>query len=366
MSNEVENNKNTYVAIMAGGIGSRFWPVSRVGHPKQFLDILGVGKTLIQQTFERFARMVPVENIYVVTANEYINITREQLPEIPEANIIGEPFRKNTAPCIAYISFKLQQINPEASLIIAPADHLILQEEKFLQICSEALTFVNQKNALLTIGIQPTYPNTGYGYIQHDSAEAAPGVYKVKTFTEKPNLELAKTFVASGDFMWNSGIFIWKVKNGLDAFQNHMPEMFDLFTADADKLNTPDEHLAIEAIYPQCSNISIDFGVMEKANNVYVIPSQFGWSDLGTWNSAWENMEKDYFENAVAGEKVIVFDSNRCVVHVPDNKLVVLQGLEDYIVADTKDVLLICRKEKEQAIKEYVGEVKRNTGEKFL
>ncbi|HEU4901955.1 MAG TPA: mannose-1-phosphate guanylyltransferase [Flavisolibacter sp.] len=359
-------NSNTYVAIMAGGIGSRFWPVSRVGRPKQFLDILGIGRTLIQQTFDRFARLVPVENIYVVTANEYLGITKEQLPLLPVENIIGEPFRKNTAPCIAYISFKLQQLNPESSLIIAPADHLILQEDKFLEVCNEALDFVNGKNALLTIGIQPTYPNTGYGYIQHDTREAAPGVYKVKTFTEKPNLELAKTFLASGDFLWNSGIFIWKVQNGLEAFHTYMPEMYEAFASDVEKLNTVEEKAAIESIYPQCSNISIDFGVMEKANNVYVIPSSFGWSDLGTWNSAWENMEKDYFDNAVAGDKVIVFDSNKCVVHVPDEKLVVLQGLEDYIIADTKDVLLICKKEKEQAIKEYVAEVKRNTGEKFL
>lgn len=361
-----EANKNTYIAIMAGGIGSRFWPISRVGHPKQFLDILGAGRTLIQQTYDRFVRMVPAENIYVVTANEYMAITKEQLPELPVENIIGEPFRKNTAPCIAYISFKLQRLNPEASLIIAPADHLILQEDRFLEVCEDALKFVNHFNALVTIGIKPTYPNTGYGYIQHEDAPATPGVHKVKTFTEKPNLELARTFLSSGDFLWNSGIFIWKTKNGLDAFQKHMPEMYELFVSEEEKLNTPEEKAVIETIYPQCPNTSIDFGVMEKANNVYVIPSSFGWSDLGTWNSAWENMEKDYFENAVAGEKVIVFDSNKCVVHVPDNKLVVLQGLEDFIVADTKDVLLICKKEKEQDIKEYVAEVKRNTGEKFL
>jgi mannose-1-phosphate guanylyltransferase len=309
---------------------------------------------------------VPAENIYIVTANEYVDITKEQLPQLPVENIIGEPFRKNTAPCIAYISFKLQRMNPEATLLVAPADHLILQEDKFLDVCNDALKFVNHFNALLTIGITPTYPNTGYGYIQHEDAPATPGVHKVKTFTEKPNLELAKTFMASGDFLWNSGIFIWKTKNGLDAFQKHMPEMYELFTAEEEKLNTDEEKAVIETIYPQCPNTSIDFGVMEKAANVFVIPSSFGWSDLGTWNSAWENMEKDYFENAVAGEKVIVFDTSKCVVHVPDEKLVVLQGLEDFIVADTKDVLLICKKEKEQAIKEYVAEVKRNTGEKFL
>jgi mannose-1-phosphate guanylyltransferase len=354
------------VAIMAGGIGSRFWPLSRVNYPKQFLDILGTGKTLIQQTYERFRKIVPAENIFVVTANEYIDITKEQLPELPTANILGEPFRKNTAPCIAYISFKLQLLNPEASLIIAPADHLILQEDRFLEICKEALGFVNHFNALVTIGIKPTYPNTGYGYIQHEDQEAVPSVHKVKTFTEKPNKELAVTFIKSGDFLWNSGIFVWQVKRGIEAFQQHMPEMYELFSSEQDTLNTSQEKHTIESIYPQCSNISIDFGVMEKADNVFVIPGSFGWSDLGTWNSAWENMEKDYLDNAVAGNNVIVFDASKNVVNVPDEKLVVLQGLEDYIIADTKDVLLICQKEKEQEIKDYVAEVKRNKGEKFL
>jgi len=362
----LEKNRNTYVAIMAGGIGSRFWPLSRVNHPKQFLDILGTGKTLIQQTFERFSKLVPLENIYVITANEYIGITTEQLPLLPPGNILGEPFRKNTAACIAYISFKLQGLNPEAALIIAPADHLILNEDKFHQVSLHALEFVNHFNALVTIGIKPAYPNTGYGYIQHEGIEVTPSVCKVKTFTEKPNRELAETFIKSGDFLWNSGIFVWQIRRGIEAFQKHLPEMFELFAAEADKLNTGEEKKVIEEIYPQCANISIDFGIMEKADNVYVIPAAFGWSDLGTWNSAWENMEKDYLENAVAGDGVIVFDATRCVVHVPDDKLVVLQGLDNYIVADTKDVLLICHKEKEQEIKDYVAEVKRNKGDKFL
>jgi len=366
MENEVQKDPNTYVAIMAGGIGSRFWPLSRVNHPKQFLDILGTGKTLIQQTFERFTKLVPVENIYVVTANEYLGVTQQQLPNLPKENILGEPFRKNTAPCIAYISFKLQELNPNASLIIAPADHLILNQDRFLEICKDAIQFSNQFNALVTIGITPTYANTGYGYIQHESAETFPSVYKVKTFTEKPNKELAQTFLASGDFLWNSGIFIWKVQTGIDAFQKHLPEIYEVFSAEKERLNTDEEKIALEGIYPQCTSISIDFGVMEKANNVYVIPGSFGWSDLGTWASAWENMEKDYLENAVAGEHVIVFDTNKCVVNVPNEKLVVLQGLDDYIVVDTKDVLLICHKEKEQEIKEYVAEVKRNKGDKFL
>jgi mannose-1-phosphate guanylyltransferase len=357
---------NTYVAIMAGGIGSRFWPLSRVNHPKQFLDILGTGRTLIQQTFDRFTKLVPVENIFVVTANEYLGVTREQLPQLPKENVLGEPFRKNTAPCIAYISFKLQELNPEASLIVAPADHLILNEPRFLEVCNDALHFVNHFNSLVTIGITPTYPNTGYGYIQHESIEAVPSVFKVKTFTEKPNKELAKTFLSSGDFLWNSGIFIWKIKNGLDAFHKHLPEVYEVFHSEKEKLNSDQEKQMLESIYPQCPNISVDFGVMEKADNVYVIPASFGWSDLGTWNSAWDNMEKDYFENAVAGDNVIVFDTSKSVVHVPDEKLVVLQGLDDFIIVDTKDVLLICTKDKEQEIKEYVAEVKRNRGDKFL
>ncbi len=363
---ETKDNSNIYIAIMAGGIGSRFWPLSRVNYPKQFLDILGTGKTLIQQTFDRFTKLVPTENIFVITANEYLEIVKEQLPSISHDNILGEPFRKNTAPCIAYINFKLQKLNPEASLIVAPADHLVLDEEKFLGVCHQAISFVNHFNALITIGIQPSYPNTGYGYIQHDALEATPSVFKVKTFTEKPNKELAETFIASGDFLWNSGIFVWQVKRGIQAFQMHMPEMYELFSSEDDKMNTAEEKSAIETIYPQCTNISIDFGIMEKAENVYVIPASFGWSDLGTWNSAWENMEKDYLENAVAGKNVVVYDSNKCVINVPDEKLVVIQGLDDYIVADTKDVLLICKKEKEQEIKEYVSEIKRNKGDRFL
>ncbi len=358
--------QNIYVAIMAGGIGSRFWPVSRVGHPKQFIDILGTGKTLVQQTLERFRKLVPLENIFVVTAKEYTNITREQLPDLPHENIISEPFRKNTAPCIGYISFKIKQKDPDGALIVAPADHLILDEELFLAACDEALSFADHFNALVTLGIKPTYPNTGYGYIQHEDVEAAPSFYKVKTFTEKPNLELAKTFLSSGDFLWNSGIFIWKVSAITIAFQKYLPEMYDLFIGEEDKLNTGEEERAIENIYPQCSNISIDFGIMEKADNVFVIPASFGWSDLGTWNSAWENMEKDYWENAVAGKRVMVIDATKCVVHTSDEKLVVLQGLNNFIIVDTKDVLLICEKEKEQEIKQYVAEVKRNMGDKFL
>ncbi|MBY0534975.1 MAG: mannose-1-phosphate guanylyltransferase [Chitinophagaceae bacterium] len=359
-------NKNQYVAIMAGGIGSRFWPMSRTNLPKQFLDILNTGKTLIQATYDRFAAFIPAENIYVVTSNEYINIVKKQLPQLPLQNILGEPSRKNTAPCIAYISFKVQELDPNGTLIVAPADHLILDNIAFTKVCLEALSFVQKHNALITLGIKPTYPNTGYGYIQYEQQEVANNVYKVKTFTEKPNLELAKAFISSGEFLWNAGIFVWQVKNVIKAFEKFLPEMYDVFHAEREFFNTTEEVTAINRIYPQCTNISIDFGIMEKADNVYVIPSSFGWSDLGTWNSAYENLEKDYLENAVAGDNVIVFDSLRNMVHSQNDKLVVLQGLEDFIVVDSDDVLLICKREKEQDIKEYVAEVKRNKGDKYL
>jgi mannose-1-phosphate guanylyltransferase len=351
---------------MAGGIGSRFWPMSRANYPKQFLDILNTGKTLIQATFERFTNFIPAENIYVVTTQEYVNIVKKQLPKLPIQNILGEPSRKNTAPCIAYISFKLQQLDPKASLIVAPSDHLILDNVAFTKVCLEALSFVNKHNAFITLGIKPAYPNTGYGYIQYEQHAVTDNVYKVKTFTEKPNLELAKAFISSGEFLWNAGIFVWQVKNIIGAFEKHLPEMYDVFVAEKEKFNTPEEQAALQQVYPLCTNISIDFGIMEKADNVYVIPSSFGWSDLGTWNSAYENLEKDYFSNAVAGNNVMAFETQRCMVHTPNDKLILLQGLEDYIIVDTKDVLLICKKEKEQDIKDYVAEVKRNKGEKFL
>jgi mannose-1-phosphate guanylyltransferase len=359
-------NKNHYVAIMAGGIGSRFWPMSRTGFPKQFLDILHTGRTLIQATYDRYLQFIPNKNIYIVTSFDYKEIVAAQLPDLPAENILCEPSRKNTAPCIAYIAYKLQQLSYDGLLICAPADHLILDAPAFKKVCMDAFKFVNNINALVTLGIKPTYPNTGYGYIQHEPLPVADSMYKVKTFTEKPNLELAKTFLASGDFLWNAGIFVWKVKNIIKAFEKFLPEMNDLFVAEHEHFNTANEQEAIDRIYPQCTNISIDYGIMEKADNVYVMPSSFGWSDLGTWNSAYENMEKDYFGNAVAGKTVMVIDATKNVVHVDDKKLVLLQGLDDFIIVDTKDVLLICKKEKEQEIKEYVAEVKRNIGDKFL
>ena len=359
-------NNNHYVAIMAGGIGSRFWPMSRAHYPKQFLDILGIGRTLIQNTYDRFARFIPAANIYVVTSEEYRLIVKEQLPELKDSNILCEPSRKNTAPCIAYISYKLNEINQDGALICAPADHLILDDKAFNKVCLEALDFVSKHKALITLGVKPTNPNTGYGYIQYDQQGVSDNVFKVKTFTEKPNLELARTFLASGDFLWNAGIFVWQVTNIVQAFTKYLPEIAEVFEAEKGNLNGAGEKKAIERIYPQCTNISIDYGIMEKANNVYLIPSSFGWSDLGTWNSAYENMDKDYLGNAVSGDNVMVIDATRCMVHSKNEKLYLLQGMDDYILVDTEDVLMICKKDKEQEIKEYVAEVKRNRGEKFL
>lgn len=359
-------NQHSYAVIMAGGVGSRFWPKSRTTFPKQFLDILNSGKTLIQWTYERFATFIPNENIFVVTFDEYIPLVQEQLPQLPFENIVAEPSRKNTAPCIAYISFKLKQKDKEAVVIVSPSDQLVLNLDVFENTVLKALHFAEHSNALVTLGIKPTYPNTGYGYIQYETEPVAEDIYPVKTFTEKPDLELAKTFFASGDFLWNAGIFIWKNTSILEAFEKYQPEMYELFAAEEMHMNTKEERTAIEHIYPLCTSLSIDYAIMEKADNVFVIPGTFGWSDLGTWNSAYDNLEKDYLGNAVSANNVIVIDAVKCMVSAPNDKLVVLQGLNNFIVVDTEDVLLICEKEKEQEIKEYVAEIKRNKGEKYL
>lgn len=356
----------TYVVIMAGGVGSRFWPVSRTDYPKQFLDILGTGETLIQQTFKRFENLVPDENIYVVTSSDYVELVEKQLPFIKRENILGEPERKNTAPCIAYATFRILQRDPQASVIVAPSDHLIMDQSQFEATCTTALEFAEKNDALVTIGIRPSYPNTGYGYIHFDNSTINADVHPIQSFTEKPDARLATQFVNSGEYLWNSGIFVWKAQSIVKALEQFLPDLHQLFNEKHTWLGTSFERLLIADIYTRCNNISIDFGVMEKASNVFVIPASFRWSDLGTWNSAWENMGKDECHNAVAGNDVMVIDTTKCVIHASDNKLVVLQGLQEYIVVDTKDVLLICQKEKEQEIKNYVSEVKKIKGDRYL
>lgn len=358
--------RSTYVIIMAGGIGSRFWPVSRTDYPKQFLDILGTGETLIQQTFKRFEKLAPAENIYVVTSTDYTGIVEKQLPILPKENILSEPERKNTGPCIAYASFKILQRDANASIIVAPADHLILDQQDFETVCIQALQFIDTHDALLTIGITPSFANTGYGYIQFNKEATQPGVHKVISFTEKPDAQRAKKFVSSGEYLWNSGIFVWKARSIINSIETYLGDLYQLFKEKQSWLGTSFERLMVADIYAVCENISIDVAVMEKAKNVYLIPASFRWSDLGTWNSAWENMGKDVSDNAVAGNGVLVIDTAQCVVHASDEKLVVLQGLQNYIVVDTTDVLLICQKEKEQDIKNYVSEVKKLKGDRYL
>jgi mannose-1-phosphate guanylyltransferase len=360
-------NKNYYAIIMAGGIGSRFWPISRTAHPKQFIDILGTGKTLIQNTYDRFLKVCPKENIYVVTNEIYTGLVKQQLPDMADHQILTEPVMRNTAPCIAYGSFKIESLNPDAAIVVAPSDHLILDEAAFVEAIEKSLKAAAENNCLVTLGIKPSRPDTGYGYIQFTDKTVNEEFHKVKTFTEKPTLEIAKTFLQSGDFLWNAGIFVWTAKAIVSAFGEHLPEMHEIFSDARPVYNTDDEKGTIHKSYAHCANISIDYGIMEKADNVYVLPSEFGWSDLGTWASIYELADKDYVGNAVIpSEKVIMYDSSNCMVNVPGEKLVILQGLHDFIVVEANNTLLICPRDQEQNIKKVVADVKQQFGTKYI
>jgi len=360
---------NTYCVIMAGGIGSRFWPLSKSNMPKQFLDILGTGRTFIQQTYDRFTRICPNENFFIVTSVDYKDLVMKQLPELQESQILLEPLRRNTAPCIAYASCKIQKINPNANIIVAPSDHHIQQEDVFLEEIRKALEFASKNDALLTLGIQPNRPETGYGYIQIESSKAIGAVenlHKVKTFTEKPDLELAKIFIESGEFFWNSGIFIWSLQSILKAFHKHLNSVSELFERGSKLYGTSDEIPFLNKTYSECQNISIDYGIMEKATNVYVLCSDFGWSDLGTWGSLYENSNKDFQGNVVSGKNVMLYGAKDCIVNMPNEKLVVLHGLDGYIVVESEETLLVCRKEDEQQIRQFVNDVRMNKGEQYI
>lgn len=360
-------NQDLFCVIMAGGAGTRFWPISRASYPKQFIDILGTGRTLLQQTFDRFSKICPVENIYIVTSIEYKEITLNQLPQIVESQVLLEPARKNTAPCIAYANFRIQSINPDAKIIVAPSDHLIMNEAAFIETIQKGVEFVSKQNSLLTLGIEPTRPDTGYGYIQinKEDSDTLQKIKKVKTFTEKPDIELARFFVQSGEFYWNSGIFIWSLKAIQQAFSTYLEDVYSAFYERVEVFGTPDELKAIEEIYPTCRNVSIDYGVMEKAPNVYVLGSQFGWSDLGTWSSLFDHSPKTDANNALVGN-ILTYQTTDSVIKVPEGKLVVVQGLHDYIVIDTKDALLICNKNEEQQIRNFVNDIKVQKGERFI
>lgn len=362
-------NKNNYTVIMAGGIGERFWPVSKYTRPKQFIDILGTGKTLIQQTYERFLEVCMPENIFIVTNKIYKDLTLEQLPGIKENQVICEPTRKNTAPCIAYAAHKIGDINPKANIVVSPSDHIIFKEHIFIDIIKSALQTAEEKDWLFTLGIKPSRPDTGYGYIQYVDKTGFKGdsrLKKVKTFTEKPNQELAESFLKSGDFLWNSGIFIWSYNAIIEAFEKYQHEINYIFKEAIGKYNTPEEEAYMETAYTACKSISIDYAIMEKADNVHVYISDFDWSDLGTWGSLYDVREKNDDSNAVVGKNVMTYDTKNCIINMPDEKITVLQGLDDYIIAEYDNALLVCKKSQEQQIRKFVNDIKLQKGDKHI
>lgn len=350
---------------MAGGVGSRFWPGSREARPKQFLDMLGVGKSLLRLTFERFLPICPASNIFIVTNAAYKDLIKSQLPEIDDNQILCEPSRNNTGPCVAYTAFKLAALDPKANFVIAPSDHIVLKEQVFLEKISQALDFASKNDALVTLGLQPSRPDTGYGYIQF-GAEATAGVRKVQRFTEKPDADTARQFIESGEYLWNAGIFIWNVQTVLKAYQNLAPEIHSILAEGQAVYNTAGEQDFINRRYPDTPNISVDFAIMEGASNVYTVPADFGWSDLGTWASLHQECPRDENDNVLQGDFIIALDVDNCLVRAPQGKLVVLKDVSDYIIVDEPDVLLIYPKSKEQEIKQVTALVKKRFDGKYL
>ena len=350
---------------MCGGIGSRFWPYSRQDMPKQFIDFFGTGRSLLQMTYDRILPLVPAENILVVTNRRYAELVKQQLPAVKDSQILLEPDRRNTAPCIAWAAYHIAALDPEATMIVTPSDHLITRETVFHECVNRGFEFVESNEALLTLGITPTRPETGYGYIQIGK-EIEPGLMKVKTFTEKPDLELAQVFIDSGEFFWNAGIFLWRVSAIKDALHRYLPDLTGQFDAGLEYFATPEEKRFIDNAFPACPSISIDFGVMEKADNVYVEIVDLGWSDLGTWGSPYENSPKNLANNVTQKCKVVAYNSTGNIFMAPDDKLVVVNGLKDFVVADAGDVLMICPKSEEQKIRQMVNEVELRFDDKYM
>ncbi len=360
------NSKN-FCIIMAGGVGARFWPLSRTSLPKQFLDIMGTGRSFIRATFERFSPMIPVENFLVVTSEKYCSLVLEHIPELNPSQVLCEPLRRNTAPCMAYASYKILKQCPDANIVVTPADHLVLDNIEFSRVVAQGLEFIDGNEKLLTIGISPTRAETGYGYIQHNCITCNEGIMQVKTFTEKPNKELAEAFVKSGDFLWNSGIFIWSLKAIIYALEKYLPQIARNFERGMPYYSTPEEKDFIEQLYPECENISIDYGVMEKADDVYVSIGNFGWSDIGTWGSIYQNTQnKDADENCIIDGGAITYNTKGSIISVPKGKIAVVEGLEDYLVVDQEDVLLITKLSNEQNIRNYVDDVNTRLGEEYV
>lgn len=357
---------NTYCIIMAGGIGSRFWPLSKSSMPKQFIDIMGTGRSFIRATYDRFAAIVPKENFLIVTSEQYRDMVLAHLPDIDASQVLCEPLRRNTAPCIAYATYRIASRCSNANIIVTPADHLVLAESEFQRIISQGLQYVDGNDNLLTIGIRPSRAETGYGYIQFDKNEERGTFHKVRTFTEKPNAELAQAFVSSGEFLWNSGIFVWSLHGIRSAFERYLPQIANNFAQGANLYGTEGEKEFIDGLYPQCENISIDYGIMEKADNVFVRAGDFGWSDIGTWGSLYQNAEKDASGNVITSGNVLPYQTTNSIISIDEGTVAVVEGLDGYLVVKNGDILLISRLENEQKIRNYVDDVKIKFGEKFV
>ena len=350
---------DNHLVIMAGGVGSRFWPMSTAERPKQFIDVLGVGRTLIQLTYDRFAGVVSSDNVWVVTNQKYVSLVQEQLPEIPSNHILSEPCRRNTAPCIAYVSWRIKKENPKANIVVSPSDHIVTNETECRRVITNCLRFTAETDAVVTLGMKPTRPETGYGYIQADLSTASARnreIYRVDQFREKPDLSTAEQYIKQNNFFWNAGIFIWSVSTIVNAFRIYQPSIARIFERIMDVLDTADEQRLIDEVYPECENISVDYAIMEKAEEIFVCPADFGWSDLGTWGSLLAQTQHDIYGNAVIGNNVHLFDSKNCIVHTTEERKVVIQGLDGYIVAEQDGKLLICRLTEEQRLKQFTGE----------
>ena len=350
---------DNHLVIMAGGVGSRFWPMSTADRPKQFIDVLGVGKTLIQLTNERFSGVIPPCNVWVVTNEKYVSVVQEQLPDIPVDHILSEPCRRNTAPCIAYVSWRIKKENPKANIVVSPSDHIVTNPEEFRRVVTNCLKFTAETDAIVTLGMKPTRPETGYGYIQADLSTASARnkeIFRVDQFREKPDLATAIQYTKQSNFFWNAGIFIWSASTIVNAFRIYQPGVARIFENIMDILGTADEQRVIDEVYPECDNISVDYAIMEKAEEIFVCPADFGWSDLGTWGSLLAQTPHDLYGNAIIGQNIQLFDSKNCIIHTTEERKVVVQGLDGYIVAEKDDTLLICKLSEEQRIKQFSGE----------
>ena len=353
------SSRNNHLVIMAGGVGSRFWPMSTVEKPKQFIDVLGVGKSLLQLTVERFGDICKAENVWVVTNKAYVNLVKEQLPELPDGNILCEPCRRNTAPCIAYVSWKIKAKDPKANIVVTPSDHIVTNTEEFRRVIKSCLDFTMDSDAIVTLGMKPTRPETGYGYIQADLTSSSlrnKEIFRVYSFREKPDFDTAKQYISKNNYFWNAGIFIWNVSTIVNAFRVYQPAISKVFEGMLPIYGTDKEQLMIDEKFPECKSISVDYAIMEKAEEIFVCPADFGWSDLGTWGSLLVNTKKDLYGNSCIGNEIDVFETSNCIIHTTQEKKVIVQGLDGYIVAENDDTLLICRLTEEQRIKQFTGE----------